>query len=152
MTRPEVAAEIDQIYKEQLKDQPKNHGPEEIKRCRALIELFLETFKYRNYTRTREMVHPDYIQHNATLGTGVESIIEFAERSWSDGKVMPEIRWNRMFVDGDYVIAHTKIMEGPHGLKGVEYMRYQNGLFVEHWDVIEPVLPPEQHKNSNGVF
>lgn len=152
MTRPEVAAEIDRIYKEQLTGQPPNHGPEEIKRCRALIELFLETFKYRNYERTRELVHPSYIQHNVSLGTGVDSIIEFSERSWKQWGKMPELVYKRIFVDGDYVIVHLKVEIGQHGLKALEYLRWENDRFTEHWDVVEPIPPPEEHKNPNGVF
>ncbi|KAI4593973.1 hypothetical protein KJ359_008761 [Pestalotiopsis sp. 9143b] len=156
MTRPEVAAEIDRIYKEQLTDQPKNHGPEEIAKCRALIELFLETFKYRNYARTRELVHPNYIQHNVSLGTGVDSIIEFSERAWSNGQSMPELIYKRLFVDGDYIVVHLKVaaspLSSPQGFKALEYLRYENGQFTEHWDVVDVIPPPEEHRNQNGVF
>lgn len=139
MTRPEIAAEIDRIYAEQLTDQPPHHGPEEIKKCRALIELFLETFKYKNYKRTREMVHPDYIQHNVDVDTGVDSIIEFSEKNGKEHGKMPELIYKCILVDGDYVVVHLKVELGPHGTKALEYLRYQNGQFTEHWDVVAPI-------------
>lgn len=151
-TRPEVAAEIDRIYKEQLTDQPPHHGPEEVKKCRALIELFLEIFKYKNYERTREMVRADYIQHNIDIGTGVDSIIEFSEKQWAMHDEFPELIYKRIFVDGDYVIVHLKVEDGPHGLKALEYLRYEDGQFTEHWDVVAPIPPRQEHKNPNGVF
>jgi predicted SnoaL-like aldol condensation-catalyzing enzyme len=86
------------------------------------------------------------------VGTGVHSIIEFSEKTWKEHGKMPELIYKRILVDGDYVVVHLKVEVGPHGTKALEYLRYQNGQFTEHWEVVAPISPPEEHKNSNGVF
>lgn len=57
----------------------------------------------------------------------------------------------RAFQDGNFVVAHTEYdFFGPK--IGFDIFRFEDGLIVEHWDVIEPLLPDEQRKNSNGKF
>jgi predicted SnoaL-like aldol condensation-catalyzing enzyme len=153
MSRDKYSVEVNKIWKEHLTDQPPQ-TPQQIKAGKALIELFLATFVYHDYDRTRELVSKDYIQHNPSLGTGVDSIIEFAERETRDPNRPFEFNWKRIFVDGNYVIAHNHVEtgDGTDGVRVVEILRYENGVFTEHWDTVTPVPPKSEWKNQNGVF
>ena len=33
-----------------------------------------------------------------------------------------------------------------------DLFRVEGGKIAEHWDVVEPVLPTDQHQNQNGKF
>jgi predicted SnoaL-like aldol condensation-catalyzing enzyme len=153
MSRDAILADVEKIWKEHLTDQPPQ-TPEQIKAAKALIELFLAAFVYHDYARARELVSEDYIQHNPSLGTGRESIIEFAERETTDPNRPFTFNWKRIFVDGQYVIAHNHvdIRDGTDGVRVVEILRYENGVFTEHWDTVSPVPPKSEWKNANGPF
>ncbi|KAI7974979.1 hypothetical protein EIK77_002759 [Talaromyces pinophilus] len=153
MSRDAILVDVEKIWKEHLTDQPPQTA-EQIKAAKALIELFLAAFVYHDYARTRELVSKDYIQHNPSLGTGRESIIEFAERETTDPNKPFTCNWKRIFVDGQYVIAHIHVdmNDGTDGVRVVEILRYENGVFTEHWDTVTPVPPKSEWKNPNGPF
>jgi predicted SnoaL-like aldol condensation-catalyzing enzyme len=58
----------------------------------------------------------------------------------------------RVFVDGDYVIAHVHVIinVGEPGNAVVDIFRVANGRIAEHWDVAQEV--PVQSANANGMF
>lgn len=149
-TAEEIWREAEQQHAE-LEHQPP-HTEEQIKACKALIYLFLVTFKYRMYDEVGKIVAQDYIQHNEELGTGRESIIEFAE-SRPDG--FAYMRFKRIIVDGEYVGGQLHVREGAsdkEGLRVFELLRYKDGQFLEHWDTMQPNKPASQHRHSNGIF
>ncbi|MGM9747540.1 MAG: hypothetical protein ACI3ZN_01955 [Candidatus Cryptobacteroides sp.] len=50
-----------------------------------------------------------------------------------------------------YGIAHTDYnFFGPK--IGFDIFRFEDGKIVEHWDVIESILPEGQRANGNGKF
>jgi predicted SnoaL-like aldol condensation-catalyzing enzyme len=153
MSNAAVLADVERIWKEQLTDQPKQ-TPEQIKAAKALIELFEATFNYHDYDVTRRLVAKDYIQHNVTVGTGQDSILEFAARECADPATRPLFGYKRILVDGQYVVVHllVKMRNGMGDLKVIEIFRYEDGVFTEHWDSMAPIPPLSEHKNSNGVF
>ena len=65
------------------------------------------------------------------------------------------IRIHKILGEGNFVLAMS---EGMHGKDGVvptsfyDLFRVESGKIVEHWDVIEPMLPKAQWRNSNGKF
>ncbi|KAF5534517.1 snoal-like polyketide cyclase family 2 [Fusarium phyllophilum] len=152
MSNPTVTAEVEKIWKEQLTDQPKQ-TPDQIRAAKALIELFLATFKYHDYSVTRRLVRKDYIQHNLTVGTGQDSIIEFAERE-ALRETPAIINYKRLLVDGEYVFVqfHVDLSDGSPGLNCMEILRFNDGQFTEHWDVAATIPPASEHKNKNGPF
>ncbi|KAF9768735.1 hypothetical protein IL306_013920, partial [Fusarium sp. DS 682] len=153
MSKNAILDEVEKIWSEQLTDQPPQTS-QQIKAAKALIELFLTAFKYHDYERTREMIAEDYIQHNPTVGPGRESIIEFAERETTNPNKPVIFNYKRILVDGHYVVAHIHIDtgDGTEGMRLVEILRYENGVFKEHWDTLCPVPPKSECKNQNGVF
>ncbi|WP_314029261.1 hypothetical protein [Porphyromonas catoniae] len=61
-------------------------------------------------------------------------------------------RQRKVLDEGNFVLA---ISEGSFGGKAVTFydlFRVEGGKIAEHWDVVDPVLPTEQHQNKNGKF
>ena len=68
------------------------------------------------------------------------------------GIAMTYDRVHKVLGEGNFVLA---ISEGSFGGKAVTFydlFRVEGGKIAEHWDVVEPVLPAEQHQNKNGKF
>jgi hypothetical protein len=110
---PTKKAEVDEIYAG-LKDQPP-HSPAQVHACKQVVKLFLCVFQYHMYDEVRNLVAKDYIQHNLSISTGGESIIEFAEMNRNpDGSTQMKLSYKRILVDGEYIIVH---MQGDLGVK-----------------------------------
>jgi predicted SnoaL-like aldol condensation-catalyzing enzyme len=131
MSSDTLLADVERIWKEQLTDQPKQ-TPEQIKAAKAAIELFEATFKCNDYAVTRRLVSKDYIQHNTTVGTGQDSVIEIANRECADPATRPIFEYKRILVDGQYIVVHLliKMRNGAEDLKVIDIFRYENGLFT----------------------
>lgn len=153
MSNAEVLADVERIWVEELTDQPKQ-TPEQIRAAKALIELLEATFTHQDFAVTRGLVSKDYVQHNVSVGTGQESIIEFSKREFKDPATSPILKYKRILVDGQYVTVqlHIAARDGSEGYKAIEIFRYENGVFTEHWDVVAPIPPKSEHNNPNGVF
>ncbi|CAH0018833.1 unnamed protein product [Clonostachys rhizophaga] len=153
MSSPAILARVDKIWREQLTDQPPQTS-EQIEKAKKLIELFEGMFTFLDYSVADRLLSEDYIQHNVTVGTGRQSIIEFAEREAKDPNKKLTMNYKRVLVDGDFVFVHLHIdqHDGTEGLRAMEILRHQNGVFTEHWDSVAPIPPRSEHKNPNGVF
>jgi len=78
-----------------------------------------------------------YIQHNQAVGDGLAGFgaVLGALNQAGGGKV--EVQ--RVFEDGNYVIAHTKYdFFGPKA--GIDIFRFEDGLIVEHWDNLQEIV------------
>jgi predicted SnoaL-like aldol condensation-catalyzing enzyme len=102
-------------------------------------------------TQVPKYFRPDYRQHNPMAGDGSAGLMAFLDEGC---KRFPHARHNlqRVFADGDYVIAHTHVVlePGTPGLAAIDIMRIEDGLIAEHWDAIQPV--PETSQNGNTMF
>jgi predicted SnoaL-like aldol condensation-catalyzing enzyme len=89
---------------------------------------------------------PDYKQHNPAAADGLQGFMA----------AMPSEQWvfkkqHKVLGEGNFVLS---ISEGTH--KGepaafYDLVRLENGVIVEHWDVIQPV-PFRNLANSNTMF
>ena len=149
-TAAEIWTEADADY-DALKDQPEQ-TEDQVKACKALLYLFLVTFKYHMYDETLKLISEDYIQHNEMLGTGPQSIIDFSEEKMRGDYFY--MRFQRIIVNGEYVFGqlHVKDHAEDEGVRVAELLRYRNGRFVEHWDTVQPILPKSAKVNPNSVF
>lgn len=98
-----------------------------------------------------EFFSRDYIQHNPTVVSGSQGLKGFLD--WArTASPNAEHRVKRVFVDGDYVIAHVHVIINPGelGLAVVDIFRIQDGKIAEHWDVAQPV--PQSSANANTMF
>ena len=96
-------------------------------------------------------IAPDYVQHSSLAEPSVAALKSFLDRVRAES---PDARQtiHRSFVDGDHVITHTHVERWPGdaGLAVVDIFRCDNGMIVEHWDVIQAV--PESPVNPNSMF
>lgn len=77
-----------------------------------------------------------YIQHNLAVADGLEGFGKVLANAPAGGFKAKVIR---AFEDGDYVVTHTLYdFFGPK--VGFDIFRFENGLIVEHWDNLQPVV------------
>ncbi|KAI8932567.1 hypothetical protein NX059_010743 [Plenodomus lindquistii] len=144
------SAEVEQVYAS-LSGQPP-HTEEQIIQIKKTIEFYVATFKYYDYARTEELIDKSYNQHSqSAVGTGLESIIYVskllkaaAAKEWKGtGEPYVNLKFERVLIDGDYVICHI-YTEGWPGVGGgivFDVFRVENGKLVEHWDAIQELSP-----------
>ncbi|MEM6801949.1 MAG: nuclear transport factor 2 family protein [Bacteroidota bacterium] len=79
-----------------------------------------------------------YIQHNLSIGDGIEGFGELMKHAPPQGFQTNIVR---AFEDGDYVFTHTQYnFFGPK--IGFDIFRFEEGLIVEHWDNLIEVYKP----------
>lgn len=102
-------------------------------------------------SRVDDFIAPGYIQHSSLAEPGVDALKRWLDARRADS---PDARQtiHRAFADGDHVIVHVHVVRWPGdpGLAVVDIFRLEQGMIVEHWDVLQPV--PEEPVNANGMF
>jgi predicted SnoaL-like aldol condensation-catalyzing enzyme len=118
---------------------------------RLVANMYERVLKSMDSSRVDEFFAHDYIQHNPLAATGAKGLKDFLD--WARARApASEHRVKRLFVDGDYVIAHVHVIINPgeRGNAVVDIFRVANGRIAEHWDVAQEV--PAKAANANGMF
>lgn len=93
-----------------------------------------------------------YIQHSPGLANGLDTLLDLVDVFDRDHPGY-SVDVKRVIGEGDYTVAHCHYKFGtddPLGKAIVEIFRFEDGLMVEHWDVIQDVPPADA--NGNGMF
>jgi len=92
-----------------------------------------------------------YIQHNPMAPDGADALFAFIG-PFFDANPEASIDVKRVAAEGDLVWIHYNNKPTPdaRGLAVVDILRMEDGKFVEHWDVVQPV--PETAANDNTMF
>ncbi|MEO0733559.1 MAG: nuclear transport factor 2 family protein [Bacteroidota bacterium] len=101
-----------------------------------------------------EYINPEkYLQHNSAVADGLDGLGAALEYFAANGLVMEYHQLHRVIGEGNFVLT---VSEGKFGTgDNVAYydlFRLEDGLIVEHWDVIQPIPAQEEWKNDNGKF
>ena len=79
---------------------------------RLVANMYERVLKPLDSSRVDEFFARDYIQHNPLAATGAKGLKDFLD--WARARAPnAEHRVKRMFVDGDYVIAHVHVIINP---------------------------------------
>jgi predicted SnoaL-like aldol condensation-catalyzing enzyme len=92
-----------------------------------------------------------YAQHASKIGDGIARLRErIASVAKEGGRLYLTPR--RFVAEGNFVLvlSEGELPSGPTAL--YDLFRVENGKIVEHWDVLTPIPPRDQWKNSNGPF
>lgn len=97
----------------------------------------------------------EYIQHNSNIGDGISGLTSALQSFAENNMTMKYSTVHKVLGEGNFVLA---VSEGKFGANGgvdtsfYDLFRVNNGKIVEHWDIIETILPESQRQNSNGKF
>jgi predicted SnoaL-like aldol condensation-catalyzing enzyme len=120
---------------------------------RRLVQTYRETVMVSlRFDRIEDFITGDhYAQHASKIGDGIARLRErIASVAKEGGQLYLTPR--RFVAEGNFVVVLSEgdLPSGPTAL--YDLFRVENGKIVEHWDVLTPIPPRDQWKNSNGPF
>lgn len=115
-----------------------------------VLEAFDTLFNKRDYVAAERYWSPQYIQHSAHIAPGREGLFNLIRG------LPPALRYESgtVVADGDFVIAHGRFsgFGAPVNWIAADIVRVENGILVEHWDVIQDEATEEQSKSGAPMF
>jgi predicted SnoaL-like aldol condensation-catalyzing enzyme len=115
-----------------------------------VLEAFDTLFNKRDYTAAEKLWSPHYIQHSAHIAPGREGLFNLIK------SVPPTLKYEpgMMVAEGDLVILHGRFsnLGLPVNWIAADIVRIQNGILVEHWDVIQDEATEQQSKSGRPMF
>ena len=120
-------------------------------RNKALVlEAFDTLFNKRDYVAAERYWSPTYIQHSAHIAPGREGLFNLIKSMPPTLKYEPGM----IVADGDLVIVHGRFsgFGAPVNWIAADILRIEDGVFVEHWDVIQDEATQAQSKSGRPMF
>jgi predicted SnoaL-like aldol condensation-catalyzing enzyme len=120
-------------------------------RNKALVlEAFDALFNRRDYAAAERFWSPGYVQHSAHIAPGREGLFNLVRSLPPTLKYEPGV----IVADGDFVIVHGRFsgFGAPANWIAADIFRIENGILVEHWDVIQDEATREQSKSGRPMF
>lgn len=115
-----------------------------------VLEAFDTLFNKRDYAAAERFWSPDYIQHSAHIEPGREGLFKLVKNAPATLQYEPGL----MVAEGDFVIVHGRFSHFglPVNWIAADILLIQNGILVEHWDVIQDEATEEQSKSKRPMF
>ena len=122
-----------------------------VEKNKALVlEAFDTLFNKRDYAEAEKYWSPHYIQHSAHIAPGREGLFDLI-------KSLPltlKYKAGTIVAEGDFVIVHGRFsgFGAPANWIAADIVRIENGILVEHWDVIQDEATRQQSKSGLPMF
>ena len=94
----------------------------------------------------------NYTQHNPSIGDGLSGLSEALEGMAKQGITMEYKTVHKVLGEGNFVLTISEGVFAGNPTSYYDLFRVEGAKIVEHWDVIETMLPQSEWKNSNGKF
>jgi len=125
------------------------YDKEAVERARAAIVDYCRLLKveHKPFEAFGKYFAPDLIQHDPWIGDGNGGDEEYLEgrrddepEEYSATDEYVSVTHNVM-ADADHVVVKSHVFVGPRdeGRVFIDIWRIENGMFIEHWDIIEPI-------------
>jgi predicted SnoaL-like aldol condensation-catalyzing enzyme len=115
-----------------------------------VLEAFDILFNKREYLAAERYWSPDYIQHSAHIAPGRDGLFNLIK------SLPPTLRYESgtIISEGDLVIVQGRFsgFGAPVNWIAADIVRIQNGILVEHWDVIQDEATEEQSISKRPMF
>jgi predicted SnoaL-like aldol condensation-catalyzing enzyme len=116
---------------------------------RLVLEAFDTLFNKRDYASAERFWSPHYIQHSAHIEPGRDGLFNLVKA------LPPPLRYEpgTIVADGDFVIVRGRLSGfQPVNWIAADILRIEDGLLVEHWDVIQDEATEAQSKSKAPMF
>lgn len=116
---------------------------------RLVLEGFDTLFNKRDYAAAEKFWSPDYIQHSAHIEPGREGLFNLVKT------LPPTLRYEpgTIVAEEDFVIVHGRFSGfQPVNWIVADILRIEDGVFAEHWDVIQDEATKETSKSGLPMF
>ena len=115
-----------------------------------VLEAFDTLFNRRDYAAAERYWSPAYIQHSAHIAPGRAGLFNLIRSLPPTLKYEPGV----IVADGDFVIVHGRFsgFGAPANRIAADILRIEDGVLVEHWDVIQDEATREQSKSGRPMF
>jgi predicted SnoaL-like aldol condensation-catalyzing enzyme len=116
---------------------------------RLVLEAFDTLFNKRDYASAEKFWSPHYIQHSAHIERGRDGLFNLVRTLPPTLKYEP----GTIVADGDFVIVHGRFSGFlPVNWIAADILRIEDGMLVEHWDVIQDEATREESKSKAPMF
>ena len=115
-----------------------------------VLEAFDTLFNRRDYATAERFWSPGYIQHSVHIAPGRDGLFNLVKSLPPTLKYEPGI----IVADGDFVIVHGRFsgFGAPANWIAADILRIEDGVLVEHWDVIQDEATREQSKSGRAML
>jgi predicted SnoaL-like aldol condensation-catalyzing enzyme len=115
-----------------------------------VLEAFDTLFNKRDYAAAERYWSPHYIQHSAHIAPGRDGLFNLIKG------IPPTLKYEpgTIVAEGDFVIVHGRFSNFglPVNWIAADIVRIEDGILVEHWDVIQDEATEEQSKSGAPMF
>src|SRR5579862_1344048 len=114
------------------------------------LKAFDALLNRRDYAEAEQYWSPRYIQHSAHIAPGRDGLFNLVKSIPATLKYEPGV----IVAEGDFVIVHGRFsgIGQPVNWVVADILRIENGILVEHWDVIQDEATREQSKSGLPMF
>jgi predicted SnoaL-like aldol condensation-catalyzing enzyme len=115
-----------------------------------VLDAFHTLFNKRDYKAAERYWSPNYIQHSAHIEPGRDGLFNLIK------SLPPTLKYESgtIAAEGDFVIVHGRFSNFglPVNWIAVDIVRIEDGILVEHWDVIQDEATKAKSKSGRPMF
>ncbi|WP_170328263.1 nuclear transport factor 2 family protein [Ruegeria arenilitoris] len=120
---------------------------------KAIVKTFMqEVLVGRRFERVPEFISTEtYLQHTPNMKDGIQGLVEHVEE-FKKQDIEPKYhKVHKVIGQGNFVVGFSHVQRGQSHYAVFDIFRVDDAKIVEHWDVEEKILAPDQWNNS-GKF
>jgi len=113
------------------------------------LEAFDMLFNKHDYSAAEKFWSPNYIQHSAHIPPGREGLFNLVK------SLPPTLKYEpgTVVAEGEFVIIHGRFSGfQPTNWIAADILRIKDGIFLEHWDVIQDEATKAESKSGLPMF
>jgi len=117
------------------------------------VQAFFETVLLGGqFDKAADYISPErYDQHNPHIEDGLAGLGKHVHGMVAEGVKAKYRKLHHLIGQGNFVVGFSHLQRGDSHYAVFDIFRLKNGKLVEHWDVQEKILAPEEWNNS-GKF
>lgn len=93
-----------------------------------------------------------YLQHNPAVADGLDGFGAAIAEMAQNGSAMTYTTLHKVIGEGNFVLTMSEGALGSDAMAFYDLFRLEDGLIVEHWDVIAPMPGEDAEHNEAGKF